>query len=144
MEIIDKYRNWLETLNYSNAVAKNNPRFIAEFMTWANINNTDQITNEKIAAWFNHLSTRKHKRKEGGLSLNYLKGYRNAMSQFSRFLRETGAKSYEVKVKLDHLQESQKSVLTQQEIQQLYEATNYYPDPMIKDKGLLAARERQY
>jgi integrase/recombinase XerD len=142
MEIIEKYRNWLETLNYSKAVAKNNPRFVREFMEWSKISDTDQINHGKIAAWFDHLSTRKHKRKEGGLSLNYLKGYRNAMSQFSRFLRETGAKSYEVKVKLDHLQESQKSVLTQQEIQQLYEATNYYPDPMIKDKGLLAARER--
>jgi hypothetical protein len=85
MEIIDKYRNWLETLNYSNAVAKNNPRFIAEFMTWANINNTDQITNEKITAWFNHLSTRKHKRKEGGLSLNYLKGYKNAWASLADF-----------------------------------------------------------
>jgi integrase/recombinase XerD len=142
MEIIEKYRNWLETLNYSKAVAKNNPRFVREFMEWSKISDTDQINHGKIAAWFDHLSTRKHKRKEGGLSLNYLKGYRNAMSQFSRFLRETGAKSYEVKVKLDHLQESQKSVLTQQEIQQLYEATNYYPDPMIKDKGLRAARER--
>jgi integrase/recombinase XerD len=152
MEIIDKYRNWLETLNYSNAVAKNNPRFIAEFMTWANINNTDQITNEKITAWFNHLSTRKHKRKEGGLSLNYLKGYKNALGQFSRFLRETHAVGFDlpagvlteagVKVNLGHLQESKKIVLSQQEIQQLYEATNYYTDPGIKGNGLLAVRER--
>jgi integrase/recombinase XerD len=142
MEIIEKYRNWIETLNYSNAVAKNNPRFITEFMEWSEISDTSQITHEKIAAWFNHLSTRKHKRKEGGLSLNYLKGYKNALGQFSRFLRGTGVKSFAVKVNLGHLQESKKSVLTKQEIQQLYEATNYYTDPGIKDKGLLAARER--
>ncbi len=49
---------------------------------------------------------------------------------------------FDINVKMGHLQESQRPILTQQEIKQLYETTNYYPDPMIKDKGLLAARER--
>lgn len=140
--LIKSYRTWLETLNYSKPTIKNNPRYVAEFIQWSRIKATNQITAENLQGWFDHLSTRKHKRTEGSISLNYIKGYRNALSQFSRFLRETGQQGFEVNVDFKNKQEAERQVLTKAEIQQLYEATNYYPDPMIQDKGLLAARER--
>jgi site-specific recombinase XerD len=140
--LIKSYRSWLETLNYSKPTIKNNPRYVAEFIKWTGITATNQITAEKLQNWFDHLSTRKHKRREGSISLNYIKGYRNALSQFSRFLRETGNPGFEVNVNFKNKQEAERQILTRNEIHQLYEATNYYPDPMINDKGLLAARER--
>lgn len=141
-EVIKQYTNWIQTLNYSKTTITNNPKYVKEFISWAKLTEVSQINNEKIEGWFNHLSNRKHKRKEGGISLNYIKGYRNALSQFSRFLRETHGVGFDMTIHLKASQVAQREILTQQEIKKLYEATHYYPDPMIKDKGLLAARER--
>ena len=141
---LEHYQNWLETLNYSSLVVKNNPRFIAEFITWSGITNLHQINTTNLQAWFTHLSERKSKRRAGALSINTIKSYYTALNQFSRFLRETGQQSFAVP-RLNPgqaQQETEIKVFTQKEIQQLYEATNYYTDPGIQDKGLLAARER--
>lgn len=142
LRTLEQYKNWLQTLNYSATTIKNNPRFIEEFITWAKLTDLNQINPTNLQAWFDHLSTRKHKRREGSISLNYIKGYRNALSQFGKYLKETGMVSFDVNVALKAQVISQRQILTKAEIQQLYEATNNYPDPMIKDKGLLAARER--
>lgn len=139
---LERYKNWLETLNYSPEIIKNNPRFIAEFITWSKITDTNQVNNRLIAGWFDYLSKRKSKRREGALSVNTIKSYYTALNQFNRFLRETGQLSFEVNVSFKNKQEAEIQVLTKKEIQQLYEVTHYYTDPGIKDKGLLAARER--
>jgi integrase/recombinase XerD len=141
-EVINSYRYWLESLNYSKATIKNNPNYIREFISWSGISEPDQIDHLKIAAWFDYLSIRKHKSKEGGISLNYIKSYHTALNQFNRFLRETGKGGFEVAISFKEQQETERQVLSRREIEKLYEATDYYPDPMIKDRGLLAARER--
>ena len=139
---LEHYQHWLETLNYSPEVIKSNPRFITEFITWANITALNQINPTRLQAWFTHLSQRKNKRKAGALSLNTIKSYYTAFNQFSRFLRETGQTSFTVKVTLKEQQATKRQILTPKQVQQLYEATHYYTDPGIQDQGLLAARER--
>lgn len=136
------YKSWLETLNYSATTIKNNPKYVREFIVWSKITALDEITKLLLERWFKYLSERKNRLKGGGLSLNYIKGYRNALSQFNRFLRETGKGGFDLDIQLKVREEKQKEILTQKEIQRLYEATNYYTDPGIKNKGLLAARER--
>jgi site-specific recombinase XerD len=142
LRTLEKYKKWLETLNYSTSTIKNNPKYVREFIEWSGIKETNQITQENLQSWFDHLSSRKHKRKEGGLSLNYIKGYRNALSQFSKYLRETGFASFEMNVQIKGEDTTTRAILTRKEIQKLYESTNYYTDPGIESKGLLAARER--
>jgi len=137
-----KYKNWLKTLNYSESAIKNNPKYVKEFISWSAIKEIDQINSGNLQSWFDHLSSRKHKRKSAGLSLNYIKGYRNALNQFSRFLRETHEVGFEMNIQIKGKEESKREILTRKEIQQLYESTNYYTDPGIENKGLLAARER--
>lgn len=146
---INQYTAWLETLNYSESAIKNNPKYVNEFIQWTGIKESNQITAEKLQSWFDHLSTRKHKRREGSISLNYIKGYRNALNQFSKYLRETHGVGFEMNIQIKGKEESKREILTKAEIHQLYEATNYYPDPGITDtclagrqEGLLAARER--
>lgn len=141
-KIIDQYTAWLETLNYSESAIKNNPKYVKEFTSWSVIKEIGQINSENLQSWFDHLSTRKHKRKSAGLSLNYIKGYRNALNQFSKYLRETNQPSFEINIQIKGKEEPKREILTQKEIQQLYESTNYYTDPGIENKGLLAARER--
>jgi site-specific recombinase XerD len=136
------YKNWLETLNYSATTIKNNPKYVSEFIQWSGITETNQINSENLQGWFDHLTTRKHKKKAAGLSLNYIKGYRNALSQYSKYLKEMGQPGFDLNVNLKAKESTEREVLTRKEIQQLYEATNYYTDPGIESKGLLAARER--
>ena len=136
------YKSWLETLNYSATTIKNSPKYVREFIVWSKIKALNEITKQLLERWFDYLVTRKHKRREGSISLNYIKGYRNALSQFNRFLRETGKGGFDLNIQLKVREEQQREVLSQKGIRQLYEATNYYTDPGIKDKGLLAARER--
>lgn len=141
-KIINQYKNWLETLNYSESAIKNNPKYVQEFIQWSEIKSTSQINSKKTQDWFDHLSNRKHKKKAAGLSLNYIKGYRNALNQFSKYLRETHQDSFELNIQIKGKEESKREILTRKEIQQLYESTNYYTDPSIENKGILAARER--
>jgi integrase/recombinase XerD len=142
LEIIENYRQWLEILGYSPSLIKNNTRYAEEFLTWSKISDTKSITARQTQNWGNYLLTRKHKRKESGLSLNYIKSHKNALNQFARFLRETGRESFELQMDLNQRQDNIKAILTRKEIQALYEATHYYQDPGITDKGLLAAREK--
>lgn len=140
---LESYKNWLETLNYSESAIKNNPRYVKEFIEWSKLKTIEEINETKIKNWFNYLSTRKHKTKAGGLSLNYLKGYRNALSQFSHYLRETKKQSFSLPENLlQEQQENERIILTKAEVNKLYQVTNYYADPGINDNGLLAARER--
>lgn len=136
------YRNWLETLNYSATTIRNNPKYVREFILWSRIVGLDEITSPLLERWFKHLSVRKNRVKEGGLSLNYIKSYRYALTHFSRFLQETGHIGFEVHVSLKSIEEKPCKVLSREEIAQLYAATDYYTDPGIKDRGLLSARER--
>lgn len=142
------YRQWLETLNYPPSTIYYYPRLVVEFLTWSEVQLIEQIDHEMITGWIAYQSTRKNKRRAGGISLKTIKKYRSALSQFSRFLRETGQESFEVPPKVleqadvNMAEQSKHTVLTREEINQLYEATHYYPDPGINDRGLLAARER--
>jgi len=140
--VLGTFKSWLETLNYSASTIKNNPKYVREFIAWSKITALNEITKPLLERWFDYLATRKHKRREGSISLNYIKGYRNALSQFNKFLRETGKGGFDLDIQLKVREEKQREILTQKEIQRLYEATNYYTDPGIENKGLLAARER--
>ena len=61
---------------------------------------------------------------------------------FSKYLRETHQDSFELNIQIKGKEESKREILTRKEIQKLYESTNYYTDPSIDNKGILAARER--
>jgi len=80
LRTLEKYENWLQTLNYSESAITNNPRYVQEFIEWSAVENTNQINSENLQGWVDHLTTRKHKKKSAGLSINYIKGYRNALT----------------------------------------------------------------
>jgi len=133
-QLINSFRSWLEILNYSPSAIKSRPRLLQEFFEWQAHQNTDGITPESINVWFKYLSDR-------SLSLHSLKTYRNALVLYSNFLRETQQETFDVpsiKGKDSGIPE----ILTLNEIERLYKGTEEYPDPGIKDNGLLAMRER--
>jgi site-specific recombinase XerD len=133
-KVINDFKSWLEILNYSPSAIKNRPRLLQEFLQWQEQQSINDITQDLIKRWFAYLSDR-------SLSLHSLKTYRNALVLYSNFLRETQHETFDVpsiKGKDSGIPE----ILTLKEIESLYKATEEYPDPGIKDNGLLALRER--
>lgn len=134
-QIIKDFKSWLEILNYSPSAIKSRPRLLQEFLEWQAQQNADNITADLIHRWFTNLSQR-------ALSLHSLKTYRNALVLYSTYLRETKQESFDVPLSIKGKDSSTPDILTLKEIENLYKATEEYPDPGIKDNGLLAMRER--
>lgn len=134
-QIINTFKNWLETLNYSPSAIKSRPRLLQEFLEWQQQRNVERITAGLINQWFTYLSQR-------SLSLHSLKTYRNALVLYSTYLREMKQESFDVPLSIKGKDSGTLEILTLKEMESLYKATEEYPDPGIKDNGLLAMRER--
>lgn len=133
-QLINNFRSWLEILNYSPSAIKSRPRLLQEFLEWQEQHNAESTTPDLINRWFAYLSDR-------SLSLHSLKTYRNALVLYSTYLRETGHESFDAP-SIKGKDSGTPEILTLKEIESLYKATEEYPDPGIKDNGLLALRER--
>lgn len=139
-EITDKsgqvknFRRWLSLLNYAASTIKERPRFLEKFFEWQAQNELHEITPGVIKRWFTHLEAQ-------GLSIASLKNHRNALVLYSKYLQAIHQESFEV-VSIKGKDMHKPEVLTLKEIEQLYKATEEYPDPGIKDNELLAMRER--
>lgn len=96
--------------------------------------NQNEIRPEAIKEWFAHLEAQ-------ALSIASLKNHRNALVLYSKYLQAIHQESFEV-MSIQGKDLGKPHVLTLKEVEQLYKATEEYPDPGIKDKGLLAMRER--
>jgi integrase/recombinase XerD len=134
-QIVNNFKSWLETLNYSPSAIKSRPRLLQEFLEWQEQQNAGSITVDLLNRWFTYLSQR-------NLSLHSLKTYRNALVLYSSYLRETQQESFDISINIKGKSPNTKKILILKEIESLYKATEEYPDPGIKDNGLLAMRER--
>ncbi len=119
-EKLERYREWLATLNYSGSTIKSNPSHIKEFIEKTKVNSAKEICSGTIQEYFTYLSHRKHKNRAGGLSINYLKKHQSSLRQFSRYLRETGQESFEVNISIKGKQENRPVVLSKEEIERLH------------------------
>ena len=142
MKIISEYQEWLSILNYCEPIIKNCPNRVAHFFHWTNTKDIQGITSEKLTSWFNHHTTRINKTQGGALSLASLKNYHVSMNRFNRYLQESNQGSFEMPIQFKGKSWTAKEILTQEEIQQLYQATENYFDPSIENKGILAVREK--
>jgi len=137
-QIVNSFREWIKLLNYSQSTADKKPVLISEFTSWLmskHVQEPQHITGDHVKEWFAALSNRK-------LSLASLRDHRNALVMFSRYLQETRHEGFAIPVSIKGKSLSIKPILTLKEIESLYKATEEYPDPGIKDNGLLALRER--
>jgi site-specific recombinase XerD len=133
-QIINNFRRWLELLNYAGSTIKERPRFLEKFFAWQTEHNQNEIIPEVIKEWFTHLEAQ-------ALSIASLKNHRNALVLYSKYLQAIHQESFEV-ISIKGKDISTRQALTLKEIEKLYKATEEYPDPGIKDNGLLAMRER--
>lgn len=139
--IIASFKEWLQTLGYNEQTVYQLPNYIQEFLFYAESKGHAglwQISNDLIKEHYYNLKLRTNKRKQGGLSAAYLNKHLQALNKFSDYLRQNGRL---VLPKLDIQTEEDNSevtdILTQQEIKQIFEATQLPYEQKKNDKGIV-------
>ncbi len=138
--IIASFREWLQTLGYSEQTIYQLPNYIQEFLFFAEARGYAglfQIDNDLIKEHYYKLKDRGNKRKSGGLSAAYLNKHLQALHKFSDYLRQCGRLQLP---KLDIIMEEDNSevtdILTQTEIKQIFEVTSQSYEQKKNDKGI--------
>ncbi len=126
------FKEWLETLGYSETTVTGLPNQVREFLYYLEQRNIVQIRDIDIPTietyYHTTLKCRPHTAKSGGLSNSYLNKHIQALMLFVKYLRNSGRLilpalhiySEDVGIELP-------PVLTEQEVRELYEATEHYP-----------------
>ncbi len=125
LSTIGRFTEWLGILGYAETTQKGVPERLAEFLKWLeqrDIVQLHQIDQFHMEAFLAQQETRPNKRRGGGLSASYLNKYVQALKLWNSFLAQTGTAHLELS--LDYYEASPElpTVLTEFEIQQLYQA----------------------
>jgi integrase/recombinase XerD len=139
--IIASFREWLQTIGYSEQTVYQLPNYIQEFLFYAESKGCAglwQINNDLIKEHYYKLKDRSNKRKSGGLSAAYLNKHLQAFQKFSDYLRQNGRL---ILPKLDIQTEEDNSevtdILTQEEIKMLFKITCQCYEQKKHDKGIV-------
>jgi len=142
--LLQDFKQWLDILGYAETTVYNLPIHLREFFNYLenrNINHINNITTQVVTDYYNYLKERPNQRRTGALSKGHLNKHQQALYKFREYLKQHNHKG--INIHLKHEEKSEKdilNVLTQDEIKQLFEATNYSnPDDKIKfrDKAIL-------
>jgi integrase/recombinase XerD len=134
------FTSWLGTLGYAKTTVKGSPALVREFFFFLeqkHIFTMEKVTNQVIKAYFIYLSRRRHGKKPGALSTNTLRNNLGALRRFAKYLRETGQGNMEIPVTIPVDHQGIKTILTKQEIKQLYQVTDQTALG-LRDKAMLS------
>lgn len=124
------FREWLDVLGYAPSTVYNIPNQVRELFYYLeknNITHIQHLQSKHIKSHYNELKQRHNTRKGGGLSNNYLNKHLQALYKFTEYLRQTGKLSINnigIDWETDTTEEI--TVLSQEEIKELYKATYGY------------------
>lgn len=142
--LLQDFKQWLDILGYAESTVYNLPNHLQEFFKYLesiHINQLNHIQTQHVTNYYKTLQERPNQRRNGGLSNAYLNKHQQALLKFREYLKHHNHKG--INVHLQHEKGNQRdslSVLTQHEIKQLFEATEYsHSDIKIRqrDKALL-------
>lgn len=139
--IIASFKEWLQTLGYSEQAVYQLPNYIQEFLFYAESKGYAglfQLNNDLMKEHYYKLKERKNLRRGGGLSPAYLNKHLQALHKFSDYLRQNGRL---ILPKLDIQTEENNhevtDLLTQAEIKQIFAVTALPYEPKKNDKGIV-------
>jgi len=129
------FKEWLDILGYSDQAVYQLPTHIRElfyYLEQKGITQVHQIEVEHIREHYSHLRHRSNTRRGGGLSNSYLNKHLQALYKFADYLRQSGRlllPPIDIEWEVDDTEVI--TVLTQNEIQELYKATYGYNEGTI-------------
>ena len=130
--LLMSFKDWLDTLGYSQQTVYNLPNHIRELFHYMEQNNIDHIKeldNEIIEQYYKGLKTRSNERLGGGLSNAYLNKHLQALYKFTKYLRQSGRMILPMlTIDWESNDVAEMETLTVAEIQQLYKVTYGYQE----------------
>jgi len=122
------FREWLDILGYSPRTVESLPTHIRELFHYLEhteaVSQITQVKQNHINQFLKHLLTRpKQDKNGGGLNSNSINKIIQSINTFVKYLNTTG--KYEIYITTKNLKEetATRTILTEKEIKQLYEAT---------------------
>lgn len=141
------FAEWLDILGYCQMSTYNMPSIIREFLHFLEqqgCNQINQLKQEHYKSYFNYINSRGNQRRGGGLSNNYINKHIQALEKLYEFLVHKGVQNLPpITLRQLKLEKGNITVLTQEEIQQFYKATEneneyYYQQAMnARDRAML-------
>ena len=131
------FKKWLATIGYAESTVYGHPRQLREFLNWLEqkeITTIKEITQQLTADFIRYFKDRPNQRRAGGVSISHVNKQIDTLNKFFKYLNHT--KQYNQTITLKKLKEEEikkREILTKQEIQQLYNAT---------DNSLIGMRDR--
>jgi len=132
----NSFERWLNTISYADTTVDASTKYVRDFFFYlkkAEIESIESITASTLHNYHKYLQTRPNKRQTGGLSHNYINSNINALKRLSKYLQETGKPFFEVPIKTSVETGNTKTILSQAEIQKLYQ---------VCDNNILGIRDR--
>lgn len=145
--LINNYQDDLIVKNKSESLIYNLPIHIREFFNYLETKgheNLDCVTTKVVTNYYqDYLSNRKNERRAGALSNGSLNKHQQALKSFLKYLKANNFKmTFGVHLKTEKTNTiTEKDILTQDEIKELFEACNYSHVSKrfrLRDKALLA------
>jgi integrase/recombinase XerD len=127
--LLTNFSDWLDILGYSDAMQKNYPNQLCEFLYWLeqnDITHIDYIQDHHIRNYYRALKERPNKIRGGGLSNIYLNNHLQSLHKFREYLKKHNKKPFNLPIKREKETIAEKlNVVSQEEIKDLFMATGY-------------------
>lgn len=140
--VLYAFREWLETLGYSEQSVYGIPlkiRYFFEYLEERNITQIEDIDTYEVDQYFNHLNKRANKRRAGGLSGNTLKKEAQALQLLLEYFRKVGRLTLERPIlKIEGVHAEEIETLSIGEVKRLFRETEEERDSL----EVLKSRDR--
>lgn len=120
------YKEWLAIIGYSENTTNSWPIHVREFLHYLetkNITQITQVTPKRTYDFITYLKTRRSTRTGTGLSTSSINKTINAINSFAKYINATDKHVLDITPKRVELITIEKTILTKEEIKQIYEAT---------------------
>ncbi len=128
-ELLASFKDWLDILGYSDAMCKNYPAQLCEFLYWLEQQEVPHICYIKdyhVRKYYELLKQRPNKTRGGGLSNIYLNNHLQSLQKFREYLKKHTAYTFNLPIKREKAEQREKlNILSPEEVKDLFSATNY-------------------
>ena len=145
-ELLIAFKDWLEVLGYSRSAKESYPNCLKEFfynLEQKGHYKLDAITATTIKDYYDYLKERPNQRTNGALSKAALNQHQQALRKFNEYLKNHNGKPLPVHLRAEaKKEEGWQTVLTQDEIKELFEAAEHsyvMKHVCLRDKAMLVA-----
>lgn len=142
--LVANYKEWLDILGFAESSVYTFPNYLQEFFYYLeqhHINNIDYINREIVKRYYKYLQERPNEKRGGGLCKSYLNSHQQALKKFKEYLQKHNAKNIPLHLKPERIDRLEIiNILTQEEIKELFKATEYSSEDervQLRDKAML-------